>query len=61
MRKFFWVNKVHYGHCENGEFFAFVVEDRNNNNHQNVPATFLFKHTTISFLLHVLDTLLFLF
>ena len=62
MQKFFGVNKVHYGHCENGEFFVFVLEDRNNNNHKNVPATFLFKYTVISsFLLHVLHTRLFLF
>ena len=61
MQTFLEVNKVHYGHYENGEFFLFVLEDRNNNNHKNVPATFLFKYTTILFLLHVLDTRLFLF
>ena len=39
---------------------SFKVEDRNNNNnHKNAPATFLFKYTVISFLLHVLDTRLF--
>ena len=36
--------------------YSFNVEDRNNNNHKNAPATILFKDTVISFLLHVLDT-----
>ena len=61
MQTFFGVNKVYYGHCENGEFYVFVLEDRNNNNHKNVSTTFLFKYNVISFLLHVLDTRLFLF
>ena len=39
--------------------YSLKVEDRNNNNHKNAPATFLFKYTVISFLLHVLDTRLF--
>ena len=36
MQTFFGVNKVHYGHCENGEFYVFVLEDRNNNNHMSL-------------------------